>query len=108
MKLTAKLLENPEVSGKVTLWDPFIGVSYRKPLGKEWQLHLHGDGGGFGAGSEVTYSGNATLDWRFAHHIGLSFGYKFLHFEASNTTHPPDSNHRADDSRAGYRIGIYF
>jgi opacity protein-like surface antigen len=85
MELAATLLENPEVSGKVTLWDPLIGLSYRKPLGKKWRLHLHGDGGGFGAGSEVTYSGNATLDWRFARHFGLSFGYNFLHFETTNT-----------------------
>ena len=85
LDLSAKLLDYPEVSGKVGVWDPLIGMTYRKPLGKKLRLNLHGDGGGFGAGSDVTYSANATLDWRFAKHFGMSFGYNFLHFETSNT-----------------------
>ncbi len=48
-------------------------------------LDLHGDGGGFGIGSDVTYGANAKLDWRFAKHFGLSFGYALLHFEVSDT-----------------------
>jgi len=85
LDLAAQFLDNPELGGEAVLWDPLIGMTYRKPLGKKWRLNLHGDGGGFGAGSDVTYSFNAILDWRFAKHFGTSFGYNVLHFETSNT-----------------------
>ena len=32
----------------------------------------------------MTYSVNATRDWRFAKHFGISLGYDLLHFETSN------------------------
>ncbi len=85
LELSAKLLDFPEVRGESGVWDPLIGMTFRKPLGRKLRLNLHGDGGGFGAGSDVTYSANATLDWRFAKHFGMSFGYNFLHFETSQT-----------------------
>jgi hypothetical protein len=85
LELSAKVLEYPEVRGESVLWDPLIGMTFRKPLGKKLRLNVHGDGGGFGAGSDVTYSANATLDWRFAKHFGMSLGYNFLHFETSQT-----------------------
>jgi hypothetical protein len=85
LNMSAQLLDYPEVSRKPTLWDPLIGMTYRKAFGKKWRLDLHGDGGGFGAGSDVTYGANARLDWRFAKHFDLSFGYALLHFEVSDT-----------------------
>jgi len=60
LDLSAKLLDYPEVSGKVGVRDPLIGMTYRKSLGKKWRFSVHGDGGGFGAGSDVTYNANAT------------------------------------------------
>ena len=84
LEVSAKLLDYPEVSRSPTFWDPLIGLTYRKHLGKKWRLDLHADGGGFGVGSDVTYGANAKLDWRFAKHFGLSFGYALLHFEVSD------------------------
>jgi hypothetical protein len=78
------LLDFPEVSRKPGLWDPLVGVSYRKPFGKKWRLDLHADGGGFGVGSDVDIAVTGRLDWRFAKHFGTTFGWGLLHLKISD------------------------
>jgi len=41
---------------------------------------MHGDGGGFGVGSEIDVNASVTLDWRMARHFGLTLGYGLLYF----------------------------
>jgi len=67
------------------LWDPLIGVSYRRKLGGRWRILVHGDGGGFGAGSDVDITATARAEWQFARHFGLGMGYGGMHLSASNT-----------------------
>ena len=42
--------------GSPGYWDPLIGLTYRRLLGKKWRVLIHGDGGGFGVGSDVDVS----------------------------------------------------
>jgi len=76
----AEVLDYPKVSRKPGVWDPIIGMTYRLPMGRHWLLQLHGDGGGFGVGSEVDVSTSLTLDWRPASHFGITLGYSLLYF----------------------------
>jgi len=85
LNISAAVLDYPEVSRKPGVWDPLIGLEYRKPLGKKWLLDLHGDGGGFGVGSDVTYSVQGQMACRFAKHFGVTMGYGLLHFKVSDT-----------------------
>ncbi len=66
-------------------WDPLIGVTYRKQLGKKWRILVHGDGGGFGVGSSVDVSATGRAEWQFARHFGLTFGYGGMHFSDSTS-----------------------
>jgi hypothetical protein len=43
------------------------------------------DGGGFGVGSDLDIGANASADWRFARHFGMTMGGAYLHFEATDT-----------------------
>ncbi len=36
LEVSAKLLDYSEVSRSPTFWDPLIGLTYRKHLGKKW------------------------------------------------------------------------
>jgi hypothetical protein len=85
LSTSVKLLDFAEVSRKPGLWDPLVGLSYRKPLGKKWRLDLHADGGGFGVGSEATIAATARMDYRFSRHFGMTLGYGLLHFKISDT-----------------------
>src|SRR5262249_9812601 len=53
LKITAEVGTFPAVSRKPGVWDPLIGLSYRKHFGRKWRVNLHADGGGFGVGSDV-------------------------------------------------------
>jgi len=85
LNMSAQLGNFPEISGKPGVWDPLVGVTYRRPLSRKWQVDLHGDGGGFGVGSDVTYAFTGRMDYRFSKHFGLALGYGLLHFKISNT-----------------------
>jgi hypothetical protein len=78
--VSAQVLDYPEVSRKPGVWDPQVGMTYRVPMGEHWLLTMHGDGGGFGVGSEVDVNASVTLDWRMARHFGLTLGYGLLYF----------------------------
>jgi hypothetical protein len=81
----AEVLDYPEVSRRPGVWDPIIGATYRIPMGRHWLLTVHGDGGGFGVGSEVDAGAAVTLDWRMASHFGLTLGYGLLYFRLEDT-----------------------
>jgi hypothetical protein len=66
-------------------WDPLIGVTYRRVLGRKWRILLHGDGGGFGAGSDVDITATGRAEWQFARHFALTMGYGGLHLSESST-----------------------
>ena len=83
--VSAKVLDYPEVSRKPGVWDPIVGLTYRAPLGEHWLLTMHGDGGGFGVGSEVDANAVITLDWRMASHFGLTLGYGLTYFRIEDT-----------------------
>lgn len=66
-------------------WDPLVGVTYRRQLGKKWRILVHGDGGGFGVGSDVDVSASGRAEWQFARHYGVTFGYGGMHFSDSTS-----------------------
>jgi len=83
-------------------------ASHRKPLGRRWQLGLHGDGGGFGVGSDVTYALTGRMDCRFSKHFGMALGYGLLHFKISDTV--ASRNLTIDQTMHGpiFGFGIYL
>jgi hypothetical protein len=83
--VTAQVLDYPEVSRKPGVWDPIVGLTYRAPLSEHWLLTLHGDGGGFGVGSQVDANAFVTLDWRMVRHFGLTLGYALAYFRLEDT-----------------------
>ena len=83
--INATVGANPEVRRQVGVWDPIVGLTWRRQLGKKWMLRGHVDGGGFGVGSDVTLAGSLRADWRFAKHFGVAFGAAALYFDISDT-----------------------
>ena len=70
-------------NGNPGYWDPLVGLTYRKVLGKKWRVMVHGDGGGFGAGSDVDVAITGRAEWQFVRHVGITMGYGALHFSDS-------------------------
>jgi hypothetical protein len=83
-KAKAQFLTYPEVSTKPGIWDPVFGASYRQPLSKKWIVTVHGDAGGFGVGSDLDVSANATFDWHPSTHVGMILGYQAAYVRFSH------------------------
>jgi hypothetical protein len=62
-------------------WDPLIGVDWRHYKGDKWIFDANFQGGGFGVGSEVDISAEGRVDWMFARHFGVQFGYGIIHYK---------------------------
>jgi hypothetical protein len=107
-KLDVNLLTLPTLTAKPTLWDPLIGVTYRKPLGRKWILNAHMDGGGFGVGADQDISGLLSAECRFKKHFGFTVGAEALHLAIS-----PQIRNRTLDLSTNlwgpvFGLGIYF
>jgi len=63
------------------VWDPMLGVQYRGRLGRRTKFDLDFRGGGFGVGTDVDISGEATADWRLVPHVVLRAGYTILYYK---------------------------
>lgn len=60
------------------LLDPIVGTRGAWQLGEAWQLVARADIGGFGVGSDFTWSALAVIDWSFSKNFGAVFGYRAL------------------------------
>ena len=83
LEITAQLGGNPQVQTKPDLWDPLVGFTYRRNLGRKLLFDAEMRGGGFGVGVDYTVSGLARLDWHFLKHLGATIGFGAEHFSAS-------------------------
>jgi hypothetical protein len=81
LDLHAKV-ETSSASRSPGFWDPLIGLTYRRQLGRKWRILIHGDGGGFGVGSDVDVTATGRAEWQFARHFGIAMGYGGMHFSA--------------------------
>lgn len=79
------IVDQENASRSPGFWDPLIGVTYRRLIGRKWRILLHGDGGGFGAGSDVDISATGRAEWQFTRHFAIAMGYGGLHLSESST-----------------------
>ena len=105
-------VETDSASVSPGYWDPLIGLTYRRQLGKKWRVLIHGDGGGFGAGSDVDVSGTGRAEWQFARHFGMTMGYGGMHFSDSATVSTANSTGKLTISPTMhgpiFGFGLYF
>jgi hypothetical protein len=85
VNLKATVEDFEPVERKPGVWDPLVGLTWRRDAGPKWTLEVDVDGGGFGVGSDVDVSGALKADWRLSNRFGLRFGYSFLYFKVTDT-----------------------
>jgi hypothetical protein len=81
------------VSTRKESWiDPLVGAAFSRSLARRWDLEARGDVGGFGVGSKLTWSLEATIQWKLGRHLGLAGGYRVfdVDFDDQRTYTLPD------------------
>lgn len=59
-------------------FDPLVGLRGFARINKDWSLQAQADIGGFGAGSDLTWSVLATANYIVTDSASISFGYRVL------------------------------
>ena len=108
LKISAQIEGSPGANRKPGIWDPLVGMTYERHLGRKWRIDAHMDGGGFGVGSDVTVAGSFLAEWQFARHFGMNFGFGALHFRVTNTV--DNDTVKVDQTMYGpiFGFGIFF
>lgn len=94
VKLTGSL---GGVSGSVSYgesfgWvDPLVGVRAFLPVTEKLSFQAQADIGGFGAGSDLTWSAMATVNYAFSDRFSASVGYKVLDVDYDHDGHVFDT-----------------
>ena len=92
---------------KVENWiDPLIGARANWPFGEAWTLIAAADVGGFGIGSDLTWSALVAFDWKVSNSVGIVLGYRALDTDYEDGS--GDSRFLFDTLVAGPVLGVRF
>lgn len=64
-----------------TFVDPVTAIRFNSQIAPRLSLLAYGDVGGFGVGSDLTWQGVATLNYRTGKSLYLSAGYRHLYLD---------------------------
>jgi len=90
-----------------TSWvDPLVGVHVTAPLAERWWLGVHGDVGGFGVGSDLTWQAYANVGYRASDLVSIIVGYRAIDIDYREGS--GNDVFRYDVLTAGPQVGIAF
>jgi hypothetical protein len=90
------------VDGSVSWSDPIIGAKLQYNLTKHWFGTMVADVGGFGVGSEISWSAFGGMGYRFANWFSATVGYRFMHVDYDKQKFLMDVNIQ------GFLVGLGF
>src|SRR5262249_20178046 len=77
IKIKANLGNGLEANTKPGVWDPMIGIDWRKFVTRKLELNGAVEGGGFGVGTDIDLSGGFVANYELFPHFILDMGYTF-------------------------------
>lgn len=84
------------------LWDPYVGGRVNLQISREVAWRTDASVGGFGVGSDLTWSAQSFIDWRFHRSMELNVGYRAMYWDYK------DGDFELDLTMHGPWIGISF
>ncbi len=69
------------LGGNESWFDPIVGLRVAFLINQAWSLAARGEVGGFGVGSELTWSALVGVDWRVASWGSVKLGYKWYYLD---------------------------
>ncbi len=88
--------------------DPVIGGRYFLPVNERWTLTAQGDIGGFGIGSDFSYSVAAGAIYQFSDRLALDLRYKGLWVDYEDGTPGTPGYFSYDTVTHGAIVGLMF
>jgi opacity protein-like surface antigen len=86
--------------------DPVVGARFATPLGEKWAFGSMALIGGFGVGSDLLWSLNASFSYSFSDRLHLMLGYRYIDFDYEDGA--GRDRFRFDVVEHGPALGIRF
>jgi len=86
--------------------DPVVGARFATPLGEKWSFGSMAMIGGFGIGSDLLWSLNASFSYDFSQRTHLMLGYRYIDFDYEDGA--GRDRFRFDVAEHGPAIGVRF
>jgi hypothetical protein len=86
--------------------DPVVGARFATPLGEKWAFGSMALIGGFGVGSDLLWSLNASFSYSFSDRMHLMLGYRYIDFDYEDGA--GRDRFRFDVVEHGPALGIRF
>jgi hypothetical protein len=86
--------------------DPYVGAAFVAPLSERWWLDLHGDIGGFGVGSDLTWQAWADVGYRASDVMTVFLGFRA--FDVDYEDGSGTNLFKYDVLTSGPQLGVAF
>lgn len=88
--------------------DPVVGVRWTQETGRLWTPYINADLGGFGAGSDFTWSFGIGTFYKLSHVTSLKLAYKKTAVDYEEGTEGTEDYFAYDTDTAGMVFGVQF
>ena len=86
--------------------DPTVGVRYHTPLPGNFMVTASAEVGGFGIGSEFSWSTTGVLGWRFSRPVGITLGYRYMSVDYRSPGSVPSDSFAYEGNLHGLMLGV--
>lgn len=86
--------------------DPVVGARFTTPTGEKWEFGAMALVGGFGVGSDLLWSLNASFSYAFSDRMRLMLGYRYIDFDYEDGA--GRDRFRFDVAEHGPALGVRF
>jgi opacity protein-like surface antigen len=86
--------------------DPMVGARFATELSDKWSVGAMGSIGGFGIGSDLMWTLNASLSYRFSDQWQMMLGYRYIDFDYEEGAGP--GRFRFDIAEHGPALGLRY
>jgi len=98
--------ENVSGDKSASWYDPIIITRVAKTIKDKWLLQFHGDLGGFGIGSDITWQMQAYAGYRFTKLLQLTAGYRLLSTDYKKGDEPKTFTFNVNEFGPVIRLGF--
>ncbi len=91
-----------QASGRQDWLDPIIGVRAQWNINEKWYLACKSDVGGFSVGSDLAWTLQATVGYKFTERFSAELGYRYMHADYS------EGSFDYDVAQAGIYTGLSY
>lgn len=87
-------------------FDPTVGIRYHAPLPGNFMVTASAEIGGFGIGSEFSWSTTGVLGWRFSRPVGITLGYRYMSVDYRSPSSVSSDSFAYEGNLHGPMLGV--